>query len=275
MSKALSARSDDKSIPSLWRLVRVGLGLMLLAFASSILNQQSTKLSGVSLVWLSNGLLIGVLLSAPRRHWPTFLCLGYAIDFCVNIVLGDPTVTALYFSLCNMTEILVAASLMYKVVSPNPDMTEQRQFRHLMLYGALLAPAIASSMATLYLKFHDGIPFLLSVRFWFAADLLGIATVTPLYLSFHRDEGFGDRSRAEVLGLFFLLSVVTLAVFRLSGYPLLWAVLLSLLLLGVRLGFVGSALGLLLVTSIGGFLSIEGHGPLGADQGRPLITRIL
>ena len=275
MSKGLQEVSEMGRMPPLWRLVRVALGLMLLSLASSILNQESTRLSGVSLVWLSNGLLIGVLLCSPRKQWPVFVLLGYAIDFCVNRVLGDSLSTSFYFSFCNMTEIVVASSFMYEAVAPKPDLSETRQFRQLMLYGALLAPAIASSMAVLYLKLHDGIPFLLSVRFWFAADLLGIATVTPLYLSFHRDEGFADRSWVEVVGLFVLLSAVTLAVFRMTHYPLLWAVLLSLLLLGVRLGFIGSALGLLLVTSIGGYLSIQGYGPLGVDDGRPLLTRIL
>ena len=274
MSKALSGVSEMSRIPSLGRFMRVGFGLTFMCIASSILNQQSNKLSGVSLVWLSNGLLIGVLLCSPRKQWPVFLCLGYAIDFCTNMVLGDHLSAGLFFSVCNMTEVVVAAAFMYKAVAPKPDLTESRQFRQLMLYGAVLAPAIASSMATLFLKFHDGIPFLVSVRYWFAADLLGIATVTPLYLSYHRDEGFTDRSWVEVLGLFLLLSVVTITVFRVTGEPLLWLVMLSLLLLGVRLGFVGSALGLLLVTSIGGFLSINGYGPLG-HAGGPLISRIL
>ena len=233
----------------------------------------------MSLVWLSNGLLIGVLLCSPKKQWPAFLVLGYAIDFCVNLLLGDALISSFYLSLCNVTEILVAAALMYKAVAPKPDMTESRQFRHLMLYGALLAPAIASSMATLYLKLHDGIPFLLAARFWFAADLLGIATVTPLYLSFHRGRGFAERftqrPMVEVAGLFLMLGAVTLGVFRFTSYPMLWVVLLFLLLLGVRLGFTGSALGLLLVTSIGGYLTVEGYGPMGVVPGRLLVTRIL
>ena len=67
------------------------------------------------------------------------------------------------------------------------------------------------------------------------------------------------------MGLFLLLTFVTVCVFFFTSYPTLWIVLLTLLLLGIRVGFTGSAAGLLLVTFIGGYLTVEGHGPLRAD----------
>jgi diguanylate cyclase (GGDEF)-like protein/PAS domain S-box-containing protein len=214
--------------------------------------------------------------------------IGYAIDVGVNMVLSEPLGTpghfttgehlgtAAYLSVCNMMEVIVAASCMYRTVAPKPDLTEGRQLRSLLLYGVLLAPAVTSIMATCYLKIHSGTPFSQSLRFWFAADLLGIATVTPLYLFFHQGKGFAPRaSRLEAIALFLLLCGVSLGVFRYSSYPMLWMVLLCLLLLGIWLGFTGSALGLLLVTFIGGYLTVKGYGPIGATPGRMLVTRIL
>ena len=52
-------------------------------------------------------------------------------------------------------------------------------------------------------------------------------------------------------------------------------VLLILLFLGVRLGFSASALGLLIVISVGGYLTILGSGPLGAESGDSLPNRML
>jgi diguanylate cyclase (GGDEF)-like protein/PAS domain S-box-containing protein len=276
MSNGVEEVSRTGRLPALPRMLRVGFGLIFLVLASAVLNAHSIRMSGISLVWLSNGLLIGVLLSAPKKQWPVFLVMGYIIDTGMNVVvLSAPFVTSAYYGACNIVEVVVAATFMYQAVAPRPDMTEGRQLRHLILYGSVLAPAIASSMATLFLKWHDGIPFLQSVRFWFAADLLGITIVTPLYLSFHRGEGFTRSSKLEIAGLFVLLAAVTLSVFRASDYPMLWVVLLVLLLLGVRLGFTGSALGLLLVTSIGGYLSMKGYGPIGSKDVIPLVTRIL
>jgi diguanylate cyclase (GGDEF)-like protein/PAS domain S-box-containing protein len=130
-------------------------------------------------------------------------------------------------------------------------------------------------MVTLYLRVTQGAPFSHSFRSWFAADAMGIAMATPLYLSNHYGRKFSVRPPAEIAALFVLICAVTFSVFYLATYPMLWLVLLFLLLLGVRLGFTGSALGLLLVTFIGGFLTVEGFGPLGTGNHGSLAARVL
>lgn len=255
--KAHSAR-----IPHLARLARVTVGLTVLSAAAAIMNDRCFKSGGVSLIWLSNGFLIGVLLCAPKRQWPVFLTIGYAIDFSLNLTQANSVPLSAFFSVCNMTEVIVAATLMYPAIAPDPDLTEARQLGSLLLNGVLTASATASLISTAYFCFVDGESFQHAFRSWFAADALGIATTTPLYLSHHYGRKFSRRSRAEVAGLFLLICVVSVIVFRFSNYPMLWVVLLSLLLLGARLGFTGSALGLLLVTFIGGYFTIEGYGPL-------------
>ena len=262
-------------MPQPGRLLRVALSIAVLSIASTLLNAESIKVSGVSLVWLSNGFLIGVLLCAPRRQWPVFLLLGYAIDFSLNMTQADTPITAAFLSFCNMTEVTIAATLMFATVAPDADLTEARQLRSLLLNGVLLAPAVASTMAALFLHFVFGPPLLHAIRYWFAADALGTAMMTPLYLSQHYGRRFSSRSGAETAGLFLLLTLVSTAVFFYSSYPTLWIVLLTLLLLGVRVGFTGSAAGLLLVTLIGGYLTVKGHGPLGPDARSSLPGRIL
>jgi len=237
--------------------------LIALSIAASVMNNRSYTTGGVSLIWLANGFLIGVLLCSPKRQWPVFVGLGYAIDVTLNLTQIHGLMTPVYFSFCNACEVLVAATLMYPALSRDPDLTEARQLRSLLLNGVLLAPAITSTLVTAYQHFVLGASFLLAFRSWFAADALGIALTTPLYLSAFYGRKFSPRSRLEVAGLFLLLFLVSLGVFRLAHYPMLWAVLLFLLLLGSRLGFTGSALGLVLVTFIGGYFTVEGYGPLG------------
>ncbi len=274
MAKAvLKARSGR--IPPVSRVLRVAFGIFVLSIASIYLNAESYKMSGVSLVWLSNGFLIGTLLCAPRRQWPSFLVLGYAIDFGLNLTQATPPITSAFLSFCNMSEVAIAAALMFDVIAPDPDLTEARQLRSLLINGVLVAPAAASTMAALYVHFALGVPFLQAIRSWFAADVLGTAMLTPLYLSQHYKRRFSSRSIAETTGLFVLLAVVTAGVFFFTSYPTLWVVLLILLLLGVRAGFTGSAAGLLLVTFIGGYLTVKNYGPLGAAQHGSLPARIL
>jgi diguanylate cyclase (GGDEF)-like protein/PAS domain S-box-containing protein len=53
----------------------------------------------------------------------------------------------------------------------------------------------------------------------------------------------------------------TLVVFAQTRYPLLFLLLLILLLLGVRLRLAGSAMGLLIISIVGGYFTIAGRGP--------------
>ncbi|WP_128913334.1 bifunctional diguanylate cyclase/phosphodiesterase [Granulicella sibirica] len=263
-----------RRIPPVLRLARLAVCLACLAVTAQLLNRQSVAMTGVSLVWLSNGFLIGVLLASRRPQWPAFILLGLFVDVMVNMVLGDPPGPALYFGLCNMVEVALGALLMYRFVAEDPDLTQVRQLGSLM-FGALFASSVASALASTYISFHGGRPFTHSFRFWFAADVLGIATMTPLYISFHFRKQFSRRSPPETILLFTLLCVVALGVFRMTNYPMLWFVLLFLLLLGVRLGFTASAAGLLAVTFIGGYLTTEGFGPLGRTFIGPLEAPVL
>ncbi len=273
--QAVGSVPNVSRIPPLSRLVKVGLGLVFLSAASSLLNARSEAQHGVSVIWLSNGFLIGVLLCAPRRQWTTLLVLGSLVDFGVNIGLKNPTNVSAYFAICNMIEVIVAASLMWRTVSPNPDLTQGRQLKSFLLYGVLLAPFIASALSVVGLQMWLGAPFLLALQHWFAADVLGVSTITPLYLSFHHRRKFSPRSALETVGLFVLLAAVSFVVFDVARAPMVWVVLLFLILLGTRVGFTGSALGLLMVIFIGGFSTVSGHGPLNFAIDATLSGKIL
>ena len=238
------------------------MGLVFLSSTASLLNARSQSVGGVSIIWLSNGFLMGILLCAPRKQWAALIGLGAVIDFGINLGLQTPVGVSAYFSICNMIEVIIGASLMSRAISPNPDLTETKQLRSFLLYGVLLAPLIASLLSVAGLRHWLGTPVLQSFQFWFAADILGVATVTPLYLAFHHRRQFSSRSGLETTVLFFFLATVSVFVFYYAKVPLIWVVLLFLILLGTRIGLAGSALGLLLVTFIGGLATASGRGPM-------------
>ena len=258
--QAIGGASKAGRVPPLMRLVKVGLALIFLSSTASLLNARSQSVGGVSIIWLSNGFLMGVLLCAPQRQWVSLLALGAVIDFGINMGLQTPIGVSAYFSICNMIEVIIGALLMCRTISPSPDLTETKQLRSFLLYGVLLAPLIASVLSVAGLRQWLGTPFLDSFQHWFAADILGVATVTPLYLAFHHRRKFSARSRLETAVLFFFLTTVSIFVFYYATIPLTWVVLLFLILLGTRIGLAGSALGLLLVTFIGGLATASGRG---------------
>jgi len=251
------------------------LGIIVMSAASSALNQFSSAQGGVSVIWLSNGLLIGVLLCTSRRQWPAFLCLGIVVDFIVNLFLDTPPGYSAYLTFCNMMEVFIAAELMYPAISKDPDLTQKRQLRSFLLFGVGLAPMIASLLAVFGLQNFLHTTFWHGLQDWFAADMLGIATITPLYLSYYHRRQFSPRSAPETAALILLLAAVSLIVFGIAMVPIVWLVLLSLILLGARVGFTGSAVGLLIVIFIGGFFTVTGRGPVPAAIHSSISIRIL
>jgi diguanylate cyclase (GGDEF)-like protein/PAS domain S-box-containing protein len=259
--------SANEMMPPLWRILRVALLLGLLSFATRELNMSSWGAGGVTILWPTNGFLLGILLTAPRRHWAAYLAIGFSIDLPFNLGLHDAVFSAFYLSTCNAGEVLLAAFLLAPYTGTKPDLTKRRQFVAFLLYGVFAAPAVASLAASFHISGYFAWPTVHDFHRWFTADALGIATVTPLCFALSGRRPFAGHSKAEVLGLFGFLLVVTAGVFLQTRYPLLFVVLPVLLLLGMRLGLAGSAMGLLLVSIVGGFLSTGGRGPIALIAG--------
>jgi diguanylate cyclase (GGDEF)-like protein/PAS domain S-box-containing protein len=246
--------------PSPRRLAAVALVLGCLDTAALLLNMHSWNAGGASILWPADGLLLGVLLCAPRRHWPTYLTAGFAIDLGVNLSLASPLWPSVYPAFCNTLEVALAAALLYPTISPKPDhLTERRQLLSLLAYGVILAPAVASFVAQFNPSWTFSWP-LFGQRF--IADALGIAITTPLYLSFCQPDRLPRRSRFEIAGLLAAVCAVTLFIFWRTQLPLLFLLLPFLLLLEVRLRLTGSALGLLIVSMVGGFFTTPTRGPI-------------
>lgn len=261
MNDSFGESAAGRRVPPLWRLAGVALVLAAMEFAVLLLNLRSSR-AGFTILWPANGLLLGVLLCAPRRQWPTYLTVGFAVNIGTNLALSLPVGSSAYFACCNMVEAVVAAQLLYRTISPRPDLTERKQLVRMLLFGVLVAPAVASFLAQLGPAGTRSLPFFTSFRLWFVADALGIATVTPLYLSFCLPGRLWNRSWQEVGALFALLCSATVFVFWQTLFALLFLLLPCLLLLGVRLGLAGSALGLVLIALVGGFMADAGRGPV-------------
>ncbi len=257
------------------RMLVVTLVLALLAVLASIVNVASWRAGGVTILWPSNGFLIGVLLCTARGRWLPYFCIAVCVDICVNMSLGMEAPVSAYFSACNLLEVYVAVKLLYPIVSPEPDLTRRRQLVFFLLYGVLIAPAIAAAAASFFISHKFALPDLHAFQYWFSADALGIAIVTPLCLSFVHRKRFSGTSWPLAVGLFLLLGSATVIVFTTDRYPILYLVLPFLVFLGMRLRLAGSAIGLFLVCALGGILTSRGHGPFMLTPGGSISTRIL
>ena len=91
---------------------------------------------------------MGILLCNPKRHWPVYLIVAEIIDLLVNLSLANSLYIAVYLSTCNLLEATLGALLLYRIVSPKPDLTQRKQLVAFLGYGVLLAPLVASFAAS-------------------------------------------------------------------------------------------------------------------------------
>ena len=76
---------SDRAYPSVRQCATVVILLCLLSTAASLLNLDSWRAGGVTIMWPSNGFLLGVLLCSPRRYWAQYLALGYVVDLWLGV----------------------------------------------------------------------------------------------------------------------------------------------------------------------------------------------
>ena len=137
--------------------------------------------------------------AAPSDIGPLYLAVAGIIDLLMNSSLSDPPYIAVYLGACNLLEATIGALLLYKVVAPKPDLTQRNQLVAFLGYGVVLAPLLASIAASFAQNGYFAPTSFHHVHRWFTADALGIATVTPLYLAFHRKDRFGNRFWLEIV----------------------------------------------------------------------------
>jgi diguanylate cyclase (GGDEF)-like protein/PAS domain S-box-containing protein len=262
---------------SLKHLLFCALILGCITFGADDLNTSSWNTNNISILWPSTGLLIGMILCLPRRQWPIYIAAGFCIDLVANILppLNEPFPLCAYLALCNVIEVSLAAWLLRSTLSPSRYMAQPRQLVSLLAYGVVVAPAVASLFSAVVTFFYGGKLLFQAFADWYTGDALGIAIVTPLYVALQGRAPFSRRKWDEIASLFACLLAVSILVFWQTSLPLLFMILPVLLLLEVRLGMAGAAMGLLAVSVIGGYLTARGHGPIGLTHLKTLSARTL
>ena len=259
-----SSKQDPKpgTSLSLKRLTGTALLLGCLSYGAMLFNASSWGAGSISILWPSTGFLIGTLLCIPRKHWPAYIAVGFAVDLLANLLIAPlpPLSLAVYQAGCSVIEVYLASSLLYSTFAPQRAMNRPGQLIRLLAYGAILAPAVASIIASCYFSGSFGAPDFHIFAQWFIGDALGNCIVIPLYLGLQKKAPFSERSWFEIVFLIVLLCASSIYVFRQTSQPLLFLIFPFLLLVEVRLGLAGSAIGLLAVTAVGGYFTARIHG---------------
>lgn len=221
---------------------------------------------GVASVWITNGLMVGLMLFRPLQQWSAILIAGLIGNLVARLGHHDPFPLALGLSLANLLEVVLVAGPIRRRV---PDITDQRQLMVLSrtaTVSTLIACAISGVIAASILSSGNGEPFVTDWMTWFTAHVLGMVVVATLVVVAVLERrnllGRPGHRLDFVLCLLLVLAVSTL-VFAQNRYPLLFLVSLPLLFATVRHQFAGFVLGVAVISLVAGFGTAMGRGPFG------------
>ncbi len=254
---------DAWTKPAMVRLAIVFPLLALFSWMGIILSRQS---DGVATIWLTNGLLLGLVITQPKRLWPGYFVAGLVADTLADVIYGDPFRLAIGVSCANSVEVISSCLLLTFFFGSPLNLARRRTLVGFLLISVLGATALTSALgATWTMLFTDVDSWLQLFRTWYLGDMLGMALIAPVVFMLQRPGFFfmlqPGQQRRDLLAL--LVPMLTTAlVFTHDKDPLTFFIFPAFLLVVLRLGFSGTVLSIFMVALMAIALTVKGHGTL-------------
>jgi diguanylate cyclase (GGDEF)-like protein len=257
-----------------FRLAAVFLLAGICSWLGIVLSHQS---EGVATIWLSNGIVFGLLITQPKRRWLAYFIAGLTADTLADMIYGDPFRVAIGVSLANSIEV-VASSLLLTLCFGWPfDLSKRKSLVGFLLISVICATALTSAIgASWTLLFIPAGPWWQMFRTWYLGDMLGMSLLAPLIIVVQRPAFFSMFQRKRLAHTLLVLSasmLVTALVFTHNADPLIFFIFPVFLLVAFRLGFPGTVVTILLVTLMAIGFTVKGHGPLMLIPGEHMLLR--
>ncbi len=256
-----------------------GLGIAyLLAVAGSV---GLTRFDGgVAFLWIANAILTARLITLSPRNWPLPIAVCFVANAIVTATIGLGPTMAVPLGIANMSESIIGALLMHRFAARGASLGGHRNLVLFVLSGGLAAPLAGAIVAGTSSALILGSSFTTPALHWFTGHALGTLAFMPMAMLVMRGEArrliarMGRAKVIELCGLLLFVTVVTLATFTQDEFPLLYLPMLPIILATFRGGPISTALSILILAVIGGWLTMQGHGPI-ALMNAPIGTRVL
>ncbi|MCB2050907.1 MAG: MASE1 domain-containing protein [Novosphingobium sp.] len=273
----MSAETGDRQ----WsprRLVAIcliaGSAYFLLSYLSIALTSRN---AGVASVWPGNALIVAVmLLPSARGAWSWLLLSTLTANIAVNIVLRGTVSGPVLFGLANCLEILIVVLGLQRLTKDGGGLFSQPNAAwSFALWAGLIAPLASAIPGAAIASSFIGQNFTESLGIWYGSDAIGLILFTPFFFSLVNGEylkaarEMSGRDRLEAIALLLLVSLSSL-VFLQRAFPLLFLPFLPLSLVTFRLGWLGTSVGLIIVSVVGTVATVSGTGPVMLIDGNVL-----
>lgn len=249
-------------------------GLGTVYFLAACLAARYTRFEGgVALIWIANALLFADLRYRPEYSWAAR---------CAACAVGSGIATALYglgpdavlpLAAINIAEALGGALLMRRLRPVPGHLSSLRELGALVLVVGIALPALTAFPGALVAHAISGVAYWSNWTGWFAAHALGVCMVVPfLNLVLNGDvSGWARQAkRTDWVEAGCLISAViatSVLVFAQKQLPLLFLPFAPMMLTVFRLGRLGAAVSILLLTVVGTALTLADEGPISLIRG--------
>lgn len=190
--------------------------------------------SPVSTVWPPNAILLAALLLTPPRLWWLPVAAILPAHFAAELSLGVPLTMAACWFVSNVTEALLGAALMFRILGDAPRFERVRDLSAFLVCGVVLAPVLSSFLdagfvALVGWRYNGEYWEVWRVRLF--SNALAALTVVPLIVIWFQRGGAHLRrltfaERAEVFALLVGIGATSAVVFLQSHQPGASAVLM-------------------------------------------------
>lgn len=228
----------------------------------------TNSMGGIAPIWPANAVLLATVLLRPRSETAPIILCGMIGNGLAVLATGGGLAGALLYPFANLVEMIVATVGLQAFERQNRRPADAGAVGSLVLWAGCLAPAagaVPGAIISWHLFGHS--PEIAFLR-WYGADALGLLIFTPLAIAlaggdFSRAIGAMTwRKRLEFAALLAATGFVTAMVFYRMVYPALFLVVVPLMIVSFRAGWLGTKAALAIVAIIGGTATLTGHGPI-------------
>jgi diguanylate cyclase (GGDEF)-like protein len=233
-----------------------------LFFAQLVVWLNDPVAAGASL-WPAAGVTVAALLLLPTRSWGWVLAAIVVAELGGDLAHGYGVGASVGWTLGNVLEPLVGASLVRRAGNANGDLRPVRNLVLFLAFAVVVGPLVGATVGATSSTLAFGMPLVEVWPKYLVGDALGVLVVAPAVLALR------VRSTGQSRGEAALLSVVSLAVcaavFSSRGGP--WLATMPYLLMpcltwaALRFGVRGASWLALAITMIGNASTAYGDGP--------------
>ena len=228
---------------------------------------------GVAFLWVATALLIARLATLRRSAWPAHLMGCGIASTAVTALFGLGVAAAVPLAIVNLSEAVIAATLLRHIRIPERPLESMRWLAGFVLTTGIVAPGVSAVGGASVAAIVIGADFATASARWFAGHSLGALTFTPVFMLLFRDDlrelirSTTRKRAAETTVLLLMVVGTSVAVFAENGMPLLFLPLLPVIFAAFRGGQLTAAVSVVLLTIIGGTLTLRGSGPISLIHG--------